>query len=599
MPLTGELEHLPIIDVIQLIHSTRKSGNLNVYSRKGEGRLIFDNGYIVGASHSDDKLRIGQILLEANIISEADLKKALQLQQQTGEEKKPLITTLFDHCDMSKDMAYKALETLIEMTVVEMISWTKGIFSLDAEVPNFNDNYRYLPTQLEQITLDTQMVLMDALRIFDEKVHAGEIELVDEPLDEMPQLNIAEASEEPSGESDDIVLSEDILGLADLDQIEKKKPRVFEGLEAFDPAEIHRQVIEKTLPELEIAEKEQLTTFLSEVSTPLFGDDSSLASAPKSQAVIMYTHDEFIQHAIMTVCKKEGILVFMSSDKQELDSLIDRTIGKCLEPILVFGGPVDHLEGFTTEEIIDIRAQKLVRYPNISIIQLASPLNYSFSLQSLKEGVRAVLPKPYLSERRETYVEDIINFFNTFQAYIRSCFNEERRQQFATLRNSLSGLRLLDKAPNIALTVLQFVGEFFERSLTLIVDKSDLIAERSLGIVTDKNQGVSAAMKFRIPVVDGSIFQDVIKEGTTHYGPSKDGALEEFLYPEIGAPMESTMFLLPLKSNERIITLTYADFGNKKIGQVPLDFLEFFISQAGIAMENALFRKQMKKSSGP
>jgi len=392
MPLTGELEHLPIIDVIQLIHSTRKSGNLNVYSRKGEGRLIFDNGYIVGASHSDDKLRIGQILLEANIISETDLKKALQLQQQTEEEKKPLITTLFEHCDMSKDMAYKALETLIEMTVVEMISWTKGIFSLDAEVPNFNDDYRYLPTQLDQITLDTQMVLMDALRIFDEKVHAGEIELVDEPLDEMPQLDTAEASEEPSGESDDIVLSEDILGLADLDQIEKKKPRIFEGLEAFDPAEIHRQVIEKTLPELEIVEKEQLTTFLSEVSTPLFGDDSSLVSAPKSQAVIMYTHDEFIQHAIMTVCKKEGILVFMSSDKQELDSLIDRTIGKGLEPILVFGGPVDHLEGFTTEEIINIRAQKLARYPDISVIQLASPLNYSFSLQSLKEGVRAVLP---------------------------------------------------------------------------------------------------------------------------------------------------------------------------------------------------------------
>ncbi|MCK4621231.1 MAG: DUF4388 domain-containing protein [Desulfuromonadales bacterium] len=599
MPLTGELEHLPIIDVIQLIHSTRKSGNLNVYSRKGEGRLIFDNGYIVGASHSDDQLRIGQILLEANIISEADLKKALQLQQQAGEEKKPLITTLFDHCDMSKDMAYKALETLIEMTVVEMISWTKGIFSLDAEVPNFNDDYRYLPTQLNQITLDTQMVLMDALRIFDEKVHAGEIELVDEPLDEMPQLNIAEASEEPSGESDDLVLSDEILGLADLDQIEKKKPRIFKGLEAFDPAEIHRQVIERTLPELEVEEKKQLTTFLSEVSTPLFGDDSSLASAPKSQAVIMYTHDEFIQHAIMTVCKKEGILVFMSSDKLELDSLIDRTIGKCLEPILVFDGPVEQLEGFTTEEITDIRAQKLVRYPNISVIQLASPLNYSFSLQSLKEGVRAVLPKPYLSERRETYVKDLIVFFNTFQTYIRSCFNEERRQQFATLRNSLSGLRLLDKAPNIALTVLQFVGEFFERSLTLIVDKSDLIAERSLGIMTDKNQGASAAMKFRIPVIDGSIFQNVFKEGTTHYGPSKDGTLEEFLYPEIGAPMESTMLLLPLKSNDRVITLTYADFGNKKIGQVPLDFLEFFISQAGIAMENALFRKQMKKSSGP
>jgi hypothetical protein len=133
MPLTGELEHLPIVDVIQLIHSTRKSGTLNVYSRKGEGQLVFNKGYIVSATHSSEKLKIGKILVESHIIDQADLDKALGIQELSAADRKPLIATLLEHCGLSKDAAFKALETLIEMTVVEMICWTRGIFTLDMD----------------------------------------------------------------------------------------------------------------------------------------------------------------------------------------------------------------------------------------------------------------------------------------------------------------------------------------------------------------------------------------------------------------------------------------------------------------------------------
>ena len=312
MPLTGELEHLPIVDVIQLIHSTRKSGTLNVYSRKGEAQLSFDNGYIVGASHSSEKLRIGQILCEYQIISSTDLEKALKSQNAAGADRKPLITTLLDHCGLSKDSAYKALETLIELTVVEMISWTKGIFTLDVNKLNAPDDYRYLPIQLQDVNLNTQMVLMDALRIFDEKVHSGEIVLSEDSLEEEPfqpaEIEDKLTESEPDNE---IIVSADILGLGDLDKVERKKPRVFKSLEAFDPSEIHRQVINNILPDLSSSEQAQLADFLAEVSKP-HHNISTIPTA--SQAIIMYSSDEFIQHAIMTVCKKEGILVFVTKN---------------------------------------------------------------------------------------------------------------------------------------------------------------------------------------------------------------------------------------------------------------------------------------------
>ncbi len=602
MPLTGELEHLPIVDVIQLIHSTRKSGTLNVYSRKGEGRLVFNNGYIVSATHSSEKLKIGKILLESHIISQDDLDKALGIQELSGEDRKPLITTLLGHCGLSKDAAFKALETLIEMTVVEMICWTRGIFTLDIDEINVSDDYRYLPKQLQTVSLDTQMVLMDALRIFDEKVHSGEIQISDEPLEENPleQFDqIIEQQAQETSSTEEILVSEDLLGLADLDKLERKKPYVFSGLEAFDPADIHRQVIEKMLPDIPNNGKEKLVSFLSSISTTYQLDDGALAAASKSQAVILYTCDEFLQHAIMTVCKKEGILVFVTADRHELDNLIDRALFKYLEPILVFGGPVADTEGFSKGEIVDVRSLKMAQYPQISIIQLASPLDFTFSLQSLNDGTRAVFPMPYFSEREETFAEDMINFLNTFQVYIRGCFNEERRQQFAKLRNGLSGLRLLRKAPDISLLVLQFISELFDRTLTLIVDKTDMIAERSVGVVTDKEQGPAAPMKFRVPIRKDSIFRDIIESGNSFFGKTDDTSFADLIYPEIGAPTDATILLLPLKSNDRIITITYADFGSHQARQISLDFLEFFVGQAGIAMENALFRKQLDNSHQP
>ena len=605
MPLTGELEHLPIVDVIQLIHSTRKSGTLNVYSRKGEGQLVFNNGYIVSATHSSEKLKIGRIMLEGKIINEEELERALAIQELSGDDRKPLIATLLDHCGLSKDAAFKALETLIEMTVVEMISWTRGIFTMDVDEINVADDYRYLPKQLQTVSLDTQMVLMDALRIFDEKVHAGEIELSEEPLTENPleryemQPPPPETGSRQTRNEEEIIVSEDILGLADLDKLERKKPHVFKGLEAFDPAEIHRQVINKNLPGLATESKENLVSFLLNISTPFLVDAGIQGSTAKSQAVVIYTSDELLQHAIMTVCKKEGILVFVTANADELDNLIDRALFKYLEPILVFGGPQEDVEGFTKNDLVEIRSLKMAQYPQISIIQLASPLDFTFSLQSLNSGVRAVFPMPYLSERQETFADDMVTFLTSFQTYIRGCFTEERRQQFARMRNSLSGLKFLRKAPDISLQFLQFVSDFFERTLTLIVDKADLIAERSVGIISEKTNGPAAPMKFRIPLRKDSVFKQTITSGEIFLGKNEDKTFQELLYPEIGAPTDSTVILLPLKSNDRVITITYADFGNRPAKQVAVDFLEFFAGQAGLAMENALFRKQLDSSTRP
>lgn len=224
MSFSGDLEYLSIVDVIQLLHSTRKTGTLKITGRKGEISLAFNDGYINGANHYNTGTRTGTILIEAGVISQEDLDRALAFQAQAGPDRRPLIATLLENNLVDKDEAYHGLETLIELTIVEILTWKKGTFTLEPDTLQVCDEFRYFPEKLkEELNLSTEHVLMDALRIYDEKKRDGLI--VDEGLhDEEP----APATAAPT--TGDLTISADDLGLGDLDTIKRKKPTFHEAL---------------------------------------------------------------------------------------------------------------------------------------------------------------------------------------------------------------------------------------------------------------------------------------------------------------------------------------------------------------------------------
>jgi hypothetical protein len=176
VPFTGDLEDLPIVDIIQLLHATRKSGILRVKSRKGESNLVFKEGYIVSASHLNNSVRIGTILIERNVITSEILNQTLLKQKQAGSERKPLIVTLLDSGFVKEEDAYKGLEHLIELTIVEILTWRRGTFTMEVRPDATTDEYRYYPDRMDrEINVNSQGVLMDALCSYDEKMRDGEL----------------------------------------------------------------------------------------------------------------------------------------------------------------------------------------------------------------------------------------------------------------------------------------------------------------------------------------------------------------------------------------------------------------------------------------
>lgn len=225
MSFTGDLEHLPIVDIIQLLQTTRKSGILRVKSRKGESDLVFKDGYIVSASHLNDSVRIGTILIERNIITPKILDQTLLEQKNAGAERKPLIISLLDKGLVKEEDAYQGLEHLIEMTIIEILTWKRGTFTLDVLPDAIADEYRYYPGKINgEIKVDAQGVLMDALCIFDEKMRDGELTEEETPKDDGTVTGTAPDEEDPALSADDPGLMR--LGLEDLEREEKEEEQV-------------------------------------------------------------------------------------------------------------------------------------------------------------------------------------------------------------------------------------------------------------------------------------------------------------------------------------------------------------------------------------
>jgi hypothetical protein len=583
MSFNGDLEHFPLVDVIQLLHMTSKTGILYLKSPKGESQLVFHEGFFVSANHLNNSVRIGQVLVEMEAISQAALDQALREQKEAGRARKPLIATLIEQGTIDKETAFKGLETLIEMTIVEVLAWQSGTFSLDVSKEYVSDEYRYFPEKLHQeILLNAQGILMDSLRIYDERMRDGTLSKIF-----FTEEN-SSAGDVTASETGALEITADLLGLDELDNINRKIPDVFIGLKDYDPIDEHRQMVTRALPETTIDQQELLVKFLASISSPVTAN-----LEPPVTAIILLTQDELLSHAITTVCKHENLFVFATDEESGLDIVIEQSLGRDLHPILIIDIPHDS-EGMQSLTLV---RQKLTAYPQISILITSCCSTWCvISMDALGAGTRSIIPRPCCRCHEELYVSQLITFLSGIGSFLKTISpvpHPEIGRQFILLLNQL---KTLSEPPEIALIMLQFAALQFERTMTFVVAKSELIAEKSIGVTMSKEHGPTAPLLFRIPLEGHSVFQEVVEKGRMYYGQRSDSVLTNILYKEIGAPRSPKVIAIPLISRGKVIAITYADFGNKAVSPPQLNLLEALAQHSGSILDNALYRKSIESA---
>lgn len=159
MALEGSLTDFGLADILQLIYFQRKTGVLTLAGKMDRVRLLFIDGKITGAESKRriDDNRLGKILVKKGYIKDAELQAVLEEQKKTGTK---IGTILISRGLVEQALIHEILTSQITETVIQLFSWKHGSYEFTAQG---------IPVDRElDLSLDTQHLLMDGLRIVDE-----------------------------------------------------------------------------------------------------------------------------------------------------------------------------------------------------------------------------------------------------------------------------------------------------------------------------------------------------------------------------------------------------------------------------------------------
>ncbi len=223
MALAGSLKEFGLADILQLISYQKKTGNLTLKGRFDTVRVLFKDGNIVAAESAKRKTasRLGRVLLRKGAVTVEALTEAIEEQK---ESRLRLGTILVRKGLVTKEQVMQVLTDQITELIVQLFSWTEGKYEFTPVAVPID---KYVP-----LSIDTQGLMMDSLRIFDEwSVFKGRIT--------QNSVFVRTGKPEEGLDSDSIDLLNLVDGESDLTRVADQY-----GLEAFETAKRLNELME-------------------------------------------------------------------------------------------------------------------------------------------------------------------------------------------------------------------------------------------------------------------------------------------------------------------------------------------------------------------
>jgi tetratricopeptide (TPR) repeat protein len=164
MSLSGRLKTMDLAEVLQWVTIGRKTGSLAFVLDKTKAYIYLEEGKIISSHSNDPTKQLGQFLIFQGKLTEAQLKKALEIQLKS---KASLEKILVHEKMISKKDVEEALVKRTEEVIYELFLWQDGYF-------HFSDK-GYQSQGLIRIKADINAILFEGVRRKDEWKRIREI----------------------------------------------------------------------------------------------------------------------------------------------------------------------------------------------------------------------------------------------------------------------------------------------------------------------------------------------------------------------------------------------------------------------------------------
>jgi tetratricopeptide (TPR) repeat protein len=127
MAIKGSLKEASLPDVLQLLSAGAKTGCLSVTNRRSLGQVFFEDGRITYASVLNRQDRLGDVLVQENVITREKLDRAIEEQGKVRDGRR-LGEILRDKWLIDQDTLQHYVERQIREAVLHLFTWRQGTF---------------------------------------------------------------------------------------------------------------------------------------------------------------------------------------------------------------------------------------------------------------------------------------------------------------------------------------------------------------------------------------------------------------------------------------------------------------------------------------
>lgn len=536
MSISGSLEDVSVADVMQFIHLGRRTGTLVLASGRDRGMIGFHKGRLVSA-RGPGTPKLGDMLVESGVLDRAALDTAI-LEQQAAESPVSLGQVLISEGKLEEEALRQVVSEQIEKTIAELVQWDSGSFEFAVDDLRPIDEIALFPGDLVPGTdMNTQMVLLEAARIFDERnrhdgeSHAAQDETASSTDDTHPMLE---------------------FGGEEADESWAAVGRAVEG--AVRSGAAHSEAPG------------------AEVQPPASG----------RHVVHLVSADDELAVALGEALPQEVDRL----ERLGLEDAGHRREGY-LQPIVL----VDLREGQANLGDVAVLHD---RNPGASIVALVDrvvPVSLVYGA-----GALAALPAEV-----EAAVACIVNVMQSQQQLARIGAGAQGSKPqplgsgVARLRRVFGDLRSGLLSATVALNLMHIISESVERAVLFLVRHDCLQALGAFGMGTGGRPLAELTRGMRLDLDEPSILIDSLTSGEANAVDFDKADLPANLRQVLQRPLTGQVVVFPVLGAQRVISIIYTDNGDVNRPIEDIEILELATAQVGMAFENELLRRKISQ----
>lgn len=523
MGISGSLQDVSVADVMQFIHLGRRTGTLDLLRGRDRAMIGFHLGRLVSAQ-TPRTPKIGDLLVSSGLITRTDLDEAIRKQRAAGPERRSLGQQLIESGALSPESLRDVIARQIEQGVGEVLLWETGTFDFAIDDLRPIDDIAIYPSDvLPDGDINTQMVLLEAARIFDERSR--------EPL------SVASGS-----------------GALPLGGIATGAAA---HVSAAFGAVTHREIAVEALL------------------------DEELELAAEIEVQIVCEDEVFLRRLLPVLARLGG--------RCRVTALADagRARPGDAPPIVV----ADLRHGALAPERFRALSDSHPRPSLVAVVDPETPVARVYGA-----GFLATLPAEV--EAVAACVQNLLESRREGASGGGAPVPEpprEIRGGVARLRRVYGDLRSGLISATVALNLMHIISESVERAILFLVRRDHLVALGAFGVAVDGRPLAERTRGRNLPLdVDSALsraydtaeVQNVTFEGAT---------LPDELRLLLGPPRAGQVVVFPVLGAQRVISVIYADNGDRNQPIEDIDILELATAQVGMAFENELLRRQIQQ----